>query len=120
MKYALLLYNPATGGPTHEEYQAMLPQWKQVTEELVGSGDFRAGEALMPHETATTLTAHDGRRATTDGPFAETKDILAGFYIVDVPDLDAALAWAEKVPTAGYGKVEVRPVVEFPDPVEGT
>jgi hypothetical protein len=119
MKYALLVYNPAENGPTHEDYQAMIPEWYQVTQDLVGSGDYVTGEALMPSETATTLTAHTGSRLTTDGPFAETKDLLAGFYVIDVEDLDAALVWAEKLPTARYGKVEIRPCVEFETPVEG-
>ena len=119
MKYALLVYNPSENGPTFEEFQAMQGDWFQVTTDLVNSGDYVTGEALLPAETATTLTATTGSRVTTDGPFAETKDYLAGFYIVDVADLDAALDWAEKLPTARYGKVEIRPVVVFDTPVEG-
>lgn len=67
----------------------------------------------MP-DTATTLQVRNGDRMVTDGPFAETKEILGGFYMIDVPDLDAAMEWAEKVPSAVYGSVEIRPVMEFP------
>jgi hypothetical protein len=75
----------------------------------------RAGEALQGGDTATTVRVRDGQRLTSDGPFAETKEVLGGYYVIDVPDLDAALAWAEKIPSVGYGSVEVRPVMVFDD-----
>jgi len=68
----------------------------------------------MP-DTATTVRVRDGERITTDGPFAETKEILGGFYLIDVPDLDAAIEWAAKIPASPYGSIEVRPVMEIPD-----
>jgi hypothetical protein len=83
------------------------------TQELTQSGHFKAGEALRPRETATTVRVRDGETLNTDGPFAETKEILGGFYLIDVPDLDVALDWASKMPNIKYGSVEVRPVVSF-------
>jgi len=73
----------------------------------------RGGNALEPIETATTVQVRDGETILTDGPFAETKEILGGYYLIDVPDLDAALGWAAKMPNIAYGKVEVRPIVVF-------
>jgi len=121
MKYALLIYGPTNGeGPSPEEREAELPKWFQYTEALMSSGAHLGGEALQPTEAATTVRERDGQRLVTDGPFAETKEILGGFYLIDVPDIDAALEWAAKIPNVGYGSVEVRPVVEFPDmPVAG-
>ena len=73
-----------------------------------------AGDPLHPVESATTVRVRDGERLTTDGPFAETKEVLGGYYIVDVADLDEAVTRAEKIPNVGYGSIEVRPVMEMP------
>ena len=78
-----------------------------------------AGDGLQGLETATTVRVRDGESLVTDGPFAETKEMLAGYYLIDVPDLDAALAWAAKIPSVGYGSVEVRPVMVFDQGPEG-
>jgi len=116
MQYALLIYSdPAAGPQSEEEMMAEMPQWFAFTEELSQAKVNLGGEALQMPDTATTVRVRDGERITTDGPFAETKEILGGFYIIDAPDLDAALAWAEKIPSAPYGSVEVRPVMEIPD-----
>lgn len=72
-----------------------------------------AGDALQPTTTATTVRVRDGRTMVSDGPFAETKEQLGGYYLVDVPDLDEALLWAERMPNVGRGSIEVRPVMEF-------
>jgi len=73
------------------------------------------GEALDPTETATNVQVRNGKTITADGPFAETKEALGGFYLIDVPDLDAAIDWAAKIPSVGYGTVEIRPIMEFLD-----
>lgn len=111
MQYLLLLYSAPDAGPQSEEE---MPKWFAYTDELAQAGVLLGGEALQMPDTATTLQVRDGGRITTDGPFAETKEILGGFYMIDVPDLDAAMAWAEKVPSATYGKVEIRPIMEIP------
>jgi hypothetical protein len=85
----------------------------QYSEELANTGNLRAGEALQPGATATTVRQRNGETLITDGPFAETKELLGGFYLIDVPDLDAALEWAAKMPNIQYGSVEVRPVASF-------
>ena len=115
MQYMLLLYSAADAGPqSEEEMAAEMPAWFAFTDELAQAGVLKGGEALQMPDTATTLQVRDGARITTDGPFAETKEILGGFYQIDVENLDAALAWAEKVPSSSYGSVEVRPVMEIP------
>jgi hypothetical protein len=112
-QYILLIYSPTEGGPPPEELQAELPRWFEYTQQLQDAGVMVAGEALESVTTATTVRVRDGQRLTTDGPFAETKEVLGGYYIVDVPDLDTALGWAERIPSSGYGSVEVRPVMVF-------
>lgn len=115
MKYALLIYSSEAAGPqSEEEMMAEMPSWFAYTEELNQANANLGGEALLPAATATTVKVRDGKRVTTDGPFAETKEVLGGFYIVEAADLDAALAWAEKIPAAPYGSIEVRPVMELP------
>jgi len=119
-QYILLIYAPTEGGPSPEELEAEMPRWFSYTQELQDAGVMRAGEALHGADAATTVRVRDGKRLTSDGPFAETKEVLGGYYVIDVPDLDAALAWAEKIPSVGYGSVEVRPVMVFDDvPSEG-
>lgn len=115
MKYALLIYGPAEDGPSPEEQAAAHPRWMTYTQELLDAGVHAGGAALQPIDTATTLRERDGQRVVTDGPFAETKDLLGGFYIVDVPDLDAALDWAARLPNMRYWSVEVRPLLELDD-----
>jgi hypothetical protein len=109
----LLIYTPAEGDLSPEEAQAELPRWMEYTEALQAAGAMVAGDALQPVETATTVRVRDGETAVSDGPFAETKEVLGGYYIIDVADLDAALKWAERIPSAPRGSVEVRPVMVF-------
>lgn len=115
MKYMLLLYSAADAGPAPgtPEQAAEMQEWFAYTEALAAAGVLVAGDALHGTEQATTLRVRDGRPVTTDGPFAETKEVLGGYYLIDVPDLDAALEWAAKVPLAPYGSVEVRPLMVF-------
>ena len=82
-------------------------------EEITTNGSFVAGEALQPTSTATTVRVRDGETGSTDGPFAETKEVLGGFYIVNVDNLDDAIATAAKIPGAATGAVEVRPILVF-------
>ena len=112
MKYMLLIYtdpsafNPADGEKLMGEYMAF-------TQEILDSGEMVAGDPLEAAETATSVRVRDGKRATTDGPFAETKEVLGGYYIVDVKDLDRAVELAGKIPDARTGSIEVRPVVNM-------
>lgn len=116
MRYALLIYSAEDAGPqTEEEMMAEMPSWFAYTEELNQAGANLGGEALQPSMTATTVQVRNGERVTTDGPFAETKEVLGGFYLVEAENLDAAIAWAEKIPASPYGSIEVRPVMEIPD-----
>jgi hypothetical protein len=115
MKYMLLLYVPADVRE-NEAVRAPMEAWNAYTSELHESGSLIAVDALERQTTATTVRERDGDQIVTDGPFAETKEMLGGYYLIDVPDLDAALGWAAKVPSAPYGSVEVRPIMEFDAP----
>jgi hypothetical protein len=112
-QYMLLIYAPAEGGPSDEERQAEMPRWFEFTQSLRDAGVMVAGDALHGVDAATTVRVRSGETQITDGPFAETKELLAGYYVVDVPDLDTALAHAARVPNVHYGSIEVRPVVDF-------
>ena len=118
MKYMLLLYNAPDAGPAEgsPEAEAEMGQWFGVTEEMQKAGVLVDGHALQPTTTATTLRVRDRETVLTDGPFAETKELLGGYYLIDVPDLDAAAEWAAKMPLAPYGSVEIRPIMEFDQP----
>jgi hypothetical protein len=109
-QYLLLIYNPVEGGPSPEEMAAQMPRWGQYTQDLKDAGLFVAGEALQGTDVATTVRVRDGETQITDGPFAETKEFLAGYYVLDAPDLDTVLAQAARVPNVHYGSIEVRPI----------
>ena len=111
-RYMMLLFIPQ--GRTQEEAAAESPKWAAYTQSLHDAGVFVSGDALQGNETATQLQVRDGETQLTDGPFIEAKEYLAGYYMIEAPDLDEALAWAAKVPNAFYGTVEVRPVLEIP------
>lgn len=114
MQYLLLIYEDEALSPTTDEARtAMMGAYFAYTKELRDAGVFVGGDALHPIATATTVRVRDGRATTTDGPFAETKEQLGGYYLINVPDLDAALKWAAKIPAAHTGSVEVRPIVDF-------
>ncbi len=113
MQYMLLIYNPPgdwSSVPADEQKRVM-DAWFAYTDELRSAGKMVAGDALQPIETATSIRVRDGETLTTDGPFAETKEVLGGYYLIDVETLDEALEWGAKCPGAHYGTVEVRPVV---------
>jgi len=115
MKYLLLIYVSETAGQQSDasEARAMNDAYFNYTNDLQASGKLLAGEALQGTDTATTVTVRDGKTLTTDGPFAETNEVLGGFYMVDATDLDDAIAWAAKIPGAATGKIEVRPIIDF-------
>jgi hypothetical protein len=117
MKYALAIYGDekARTGATAEQGIAMMQAYDALTREMEAAGALVAGEGLQPSTSATTVRVRDGERLLTDGPFAETRETLAGFYVVDVEDLDAAIAWAAKIPHAAHGSIEVRPVLVYDD-----
>jgi hypothetical protein len=94
-----------------ERAQEYWASWTAYVGELTASGIVRSAAALQPSSTASTVRVRDGRRTVQDGPFADSKEALGGFFVIDVPDLDAALEWAEKSPSSKYGSTEVRPVL---------
>lgn len=114
MRYLLLIYSDESHYTrlSDEENAALMAEYYSFHEELVAAGAFVDGARLRPTPMATTLRTRAGDTVTTDGPFAETKEQLGGFYTIEAADLDAALAWAAKLPTAHYGSIEVRPVWE--------
>lgn len=111
MKYMLLIYE--SEALAQDADPGELQKWFDVTEEMQEAGVMMAGDALQPTSTATTVRVREGETLTSDGPFAETKEQLGGYYIIDVPDLDRALHWAGKMPNVHRGSIEVRPVMEF-------
>lgn len=115
MNYMLLIYSneKADAEVPEEKQREVFGQWMAYTEDMKKAGAYVAGDALQPTATATSVRLRNGERITTDGPFAETKEQLGGYYIVDVKNLDEALAWATKCPGAQNGCVEVRPVMNF-------
>lgn len=111
MQYALLIYtDPSTDPADSAAEEAQTQKYAAFTQEIVDTKEIRGGERLHGVETATSVRVRNGRTNTVDGPFAETKEHLGGFYLVDVPDLDRALDLASKIPGAGTGVVEVRPI----------
>lgn len=116
MQYALLIYGAEpTDDVPPEAIEAEMAGYNAFTQHVRDAGAFRGGEALHPIATATTVRVRDGQTLTTDGPFAETKEALGGFYVVEAADLDAAIAYAAMIPGAAYGSVEVRPIVDWAD-----
>jgi hypothetical protein len=100
-------------GRSDEERGQVIQAYGAFTEELRGAGAMVAGDALQPTQTATTVRVQDGETLTTDGPFAETKEQLGGYYLIEAESLDEAIEWAGKIPAASHGSVEVRPVMVF-------
>jgi len=112
MKYMLLIYtDPAAFDPAQGEQ--LWKDYMSFTEAIQTSGELVAGDPLKGIETATSVRVRDAKRLTTDGPFAETKEHLGGYYVVDVKDLDRALELAAQIPDAKTGVVEVRPLMEM-------
>jgi hypothetical protein len=120
MKYMLLCYDDdqawEQAGPA--VLQAAMQEAVALCHEINARGQYVAAAPLHPIDTATSVRVRDGRRVVTDGPFAETREVLGGYYLIDVPTLDTAIAIAAQHPGARVGTVEIRPVVEFPVPAE--
>jgi hypothetical protein len=111
MKYLLMLRTTAEAETTEgAELDAEMARWGAVHQELEAAGVLINGIGLDNDASATTLRTRDGERVLTDGPFAETKEMLFSFYLIDVEDLDAAVEWAAKMPCAEYASVEIRPL----------
>jgi hypothetical protein len=115
MQYLLLIYDNEKMWPAMDEKErnALMGEYYAFTEEIKKSGKMVAGDALQPTSTATTVRVREGKRLTTDGPFAETKEQLGGYYLINAKDLDEALAIAAKIPSSRFGSIEVRPVMKY-------
>ncbi len=113
MQYLLLIYSNEKNWEklSKEEEAKILGEYGAFTESIAKSGHYKAGEALEPTTTATTVRVRDGKTTTTDGPFAETREQLGGFYLIEAKDLDEAAAIAARVPGARHGCIEVRPIM---------
>ena len=112
MQYMLLIYGDQNGwqSRTEEENNQLMQDYYQFTEELQKSGSMVGGDALEPTQTATTVRVRNDETLTTDGPFAETKEQLGGYYVLECENIDEALTYAAKIPAAEHGSIEVRPV----------
>jgi hypothetical protein len=113
MQYLLLIHDDESQWSTMPEdaRNAIYAEYGRYTEELQSRGLLVGANQLQPSGTATVVHVEDGKTLTTDGPFAETKEVLGGYYLIDVETLDEALEWAAKIPSARYGHIEVRPIV---------
>jgi hypothetical protein len=118
MKYMLLFYDAAQvwGRLSEAERQQIMREYGQFTEQIKATGHYAGGAQLHPSASATSVRVREGNRLLTDGPFAETREQLGGYYLVDARDLDEAVAIAGRIPSARLGTVEVRPVIEVPVP----
>jgi hypothetical protein len=114
VNYLLLIYGEEpTEAPSQEVVDQVMADYWAFEKAVADAGVKVGGAALQPSQTATTVHLKDGERVVTDGPFAETREVLGGYYLLDVPDLDAAIDWAARCPGAKYGSMEVRPVMDF-------
>jgi hypothetical protein len=118
MRYMLLIAsNPeANAAMTPAQQEQMFGDYAEFTKSIEASGEFVSGDPLEGLDTATTVRVRDGKRTTTDGPFAETKEVLAGYYIVEAASLDRALEIAAQIPDATTGSIEVRPIMHMDMP----
>jgi hypothetical protein len=119
MQYALLIYEPAESyadGEAGQAWQDILNAHNAFGGELAQSGAMRGGAGLKSTDTATTVRVSADGRTVHDGPFAETREQLGGFYLIEAADLDGAIARAKKLPVAGTGSIEIRPCLGMPDP----
>ena len=117
MQYLLLIYNTEGNGPQpgEPEFGDLMSDYFAFTNEVKERGLFLAGQPLESVSTATTVRVREGKPEISDGPFAETKETLGGYYLPDCRDLDEALDCAARIPTARYGSIEVRPILQMPD-----
>ena len=113
-QYMLLIYDDeAQRATTEQDMAGVMQEYFAYTDSLTQRGAMKEGAALDPISTARTVRVRDGQALVVDGPFAETKEQLGGFYMIEAPDLDAALKWAAKIPSSKTGSIEVRPVFKF-------
>ncbi|MEL6406544.1 MAG: YciI family protein [Chloroflexota bacterium] len=117
MRYMILIYNDlsALEGMSEEEEQKDYQAYMAFNEKAIEQGAMNDALPLHPHTSATTVRVQDGKATTFDGPFAETKEVLGGVYVLDCENLDKAIELAAMIPAAKYGSVEIRPVLEIPD-----
>ncbi len=115
MQFLCLIYEAESlmASRTEQENGQIFQQYMTYTDDIKSSGHFVGGEALQPISTATTIRIRDGERVITDGPFAETKEQLGGYYLLECDSLDEAIEQASKIPSAKYGTIEVRPIMVF-------
>ena len=113
MQYMLLIYDneAAMSSMNPEEHKRFMGEYGEFTKSIIASGNFKAGDALQSISTATTVRIRDGKTLVTDGPFAETREQLGGYYLIEAADLDEARAIAARVPSARHGSIEVRPIM---------
>jgi hypothetical protein len=113
MQYLLLIYDKEADWNklTEADQSAMYKEYGEFTQSIMQSGHHKASHQLQPISTATTVRVRDKKRLVTDGPFAETKEQLGGFYMIEAKDLDDAIAVAARIPSARFGSIEVRPIV---------
>lgn len=115
MKYLLTIYADESGwaNASPEDVQQMMAAYGAFSEAAQEAGVLIGGEGLQPSTTATTVRVRDNETLTTDGPFAETREQLGGYYLLDCRDLDDAIGWAARIPDANNGSIEVRPVMDY-------
>jgi hypothetical protein len=115
MKYLLTIYSDESGfaDVTPEDVRQVMAAYEAFGREVTEAGAMLGGEGLQPSSTATTVQVRDGRTLTSDGPFADTREQLGGYYLLDCRDLDEAIRWAAKIPGAAGGTIEVRPVMDY-------
>jgi hypothetical protein len=118
MKYLCLIYDEEkkAAAMSKTEGEAFMGEYFAFTEGIKKSGQYLGGEALQPVQTATTVRVRNAKVSTTDGPFAETKEQLGGFYFIEARDLNDAIQVASRIPSARTGSIEVRPIIEFDPP----
>jgi hypothetical protein len=116
MRYMLLIYDDPKvwAGLSQAEQGQIMGEYRTLVEDLTAKGQYVSGAQLMPTTSATSVQVRKGKRLVTDGPFAETREQLGGYFLVEVADLDAALAIAERIPSAKLGTIEVRPQATMP------
>jgi hypothetical protein len=115
MQYLLLIYDDESRKHANPaDTSAMMKEYGEFTASIVKSGNFKGGDALQPTATATTVRVREGKTLKTDGPFAETREQLGGYYLIEAKDLDEAIKIAARVPTARAGSIEVRPIMDLP------
>ena len=115
MKYMLLIYHDeqAWNGLTRSEHEQIYLEYRQLIQQLQSGGQYVVGDQLQSTTTARSVRVRDGKQMVTDGPFAETREQLGGYYLIDAPNLDEAMSIAERIPVAKVGTIEIRPLLEI-------